>query len=87
MMIQELTRQDRILHSVGVKLIWIEFGSSRLKDGDRQEDLHLDLFIAYLFCHHQNQKQMESVTSWANTSMSDRTHILHSFHYTPKFIV
>jgi len=29
----------------GIKLIWIEFGSSRLEDEDRQQDFDLALFI------------------------------------------
>ena len=41
MMIQELAHRDRIYHSVGVMLIQIVFGSSRLEDEDRQEELSL----------------------------------------------
>jgi len=48
MLIQELTRQDRIKYSRWSQTLWIVFGSSHLGEEDRQEDLYLGLFSYFV---------------------------------------
>ena len=48
MLIQELRASRSHLALKRSQVLWIGFGSSRLEDEDRQEDLHLGLF-SFLF--------------------------------------